>query len=82
MFWRTGKKAGDARDDAAPQALNSKVQTEAQKIDCYFDSMLYEGMSREWAVLVEEQRSAAHAELTRDAMAAALDGWKRPRRMR
>ena len=82
MFWRTGKRVSEVREDAAPQGLNSKVQTEAQKIDRYFDSLLYPDMPMEQAVWVEQQRAAAHAELTRQTMAAALDGWQRPGRMR
>jgi hypothetical protein len=62
-----------------PQMLN--VQTAAQRIDAYFDGLLFEGMPMEQARWVERQRDAAHAALTRQALAAELDGWQQPGRM-
>jgi hypothetical protein len=53
---------------------NEKIQALAKQLDEYYDSLLYEGMPMEDDVRIEQQRAAAHAELTRQVMAAALDG--------
>ena len=83
MFWGLIKKAlGTSTGPAQSQAaLNGTVQDLARQIDLHFDSLLYEGMPLEQARWVEQQRSAVHAQLTREALASVLDGWQRPGRM-
>ena len=82
MLWGLIGKGAEGTEQPAKQGINAKTQTEAQKIDAFFDALLYKGMPMEEARWVEEQRAAAHAEVTREALAAALDGWERPPRMR
>lgn len=77
MFWRLFNKPRGRRDERAqPQMLNAEIQTAARRIDAYFDGLLHEGMLMEDAVRIEQQRTTAHAQLTRRALAAALDGWQ------
>ena len=74
MLWGLLDGVRGRKQEPTPQTL-------ANKIDEYFDSLLFEGMPMEQALWVEDQRAAAHAEVTREAIAAALDGWQRPGRI-
>ena len=78
MFWSLIKKAlGTSTGPAQSQAaLNGTVQNLSRKIDAHFDSLPYAGMPLEQARWVEQQRSAIHAQLTREALASVLDGWQ------
>jgi hypothetical protein len=76
MFWDWVRKSrAGSKDQGQPQALNAQIQNAAKQIDAHFDALLFEGMPTEQAWWVEQQRDAAHAQLTQQALAAALDGW-------
>ena len=54
----------------------------AKAIDKHYDLLASRDLPLELAIAIERERQAAHAELTREVMAAALDGWQGPTRMR
>ena len=82
MFWGLiTKPRGRSKERVQPQMLNENIQAAARRIDAYYDSQLYEGMLMDDAIRIEQQRAAAHADLTRRALAVELDGWQRPGRM-
>ena len=59
---------------------NEKIQSLARQVDEHYDAQLYRGMPTWLAIRIEEQRTAAHAELTRQVIMAALQDWQRPGR--
>ncbi len=74
MFWDWFTKT---RASSNGRNMNEEIHGMAQAIDQYYDSLMYEGMPIELAVMIENQRDAAHAGLTRRAITAALDGYWR-----
>jgi hypothetical protein len=58
--------------------LNEEIQTAAKQIDEYFHHLLHREMPIDQAIRIEQRRAAAHAELTREVLAAALDDCQRP----
>lgn len=82
MFWQVIRNALGRSEEPTKPDSNEKTQTLANGIDQYYDSLSFRGMPMEDAIRIEQERQAAHAELTRDALSQALAGWGRPPRMR
>ncbi len=78
MFWDWfAKTRASSNGEAQRRNMNEEIHRMAQAIDQYYDSLMYAGMPMQLAVMIENQRDAAHAGLTRRAITAALDGYWR-----
>ena len=78
MFSRLINKVLGPTEKPKPEPTTADV---TNAVDAHFDSMQVDSMSIKDARWVEDQRRAAHAELARQTLASALDGWQRPGRM-
>jgi hypothetical protein len=82
MLWRVIRNALGLHEEPTKPDSNAKIHELAKGIDQHYDALLHRGMPMQDAILIEQERQTAHAELTREALSRALDGRERPPRMR